>query len=137
MQCHARWGSYRQRQCSDHPHYYFGWQLLSKFPGYIARLEFHPFLAGTSVAQQLCFFQYCSLAWQWPGASCPRAILAAVPTDRLGGLSGHDIIWAICGFIGIAFPSTIIAELALRVNPHLRVSPEFFYSRPVGMFWYL
>jgi hypothetical protein len=55
---------------------------------------------------------------------------------RLGRLSSHDMIWAICGFIGIAFASSIIAELALRVNPDLRVSPSFFYSRQVSMFWY-
>jgi hypothetical protein len=49
---------------------------------------------------------------------------------RLGRLNGHDMIWAICGLIGIAFASETIAGLALRVKPDLRVSPEFLLQRP-------
>jgi membrane protease YdiL (CAAX protease family) len=49
---------------------------------------------------------------------------------RLGRLSSRDTIWAICSLIGIAFMSAIIAELALRVNPDLRVSPEFLLQSP-------
>jgi len=49
---------------------------------------------------------------------------------RVGRLSGDDMRWAVLGLIGIALASAMIAELALRVNPNLRVSPEFLLQLP-------
>jgi membrane protease YdiL (CAAX protease family) len=54
---------------------------------------------------------------------------------RLNWMSGRDIVWAICGLVGIALASAIVLALARDVDPVFRASPEFLRQPPGWHAW--
>lgn len=54
---------------------------------------------------------------------------------RLHRMNGRDLVWAICGLLGIALASAIILILAREVDPVFRASPEFLRQPPGWHIW--